>query len=49
MLGVYTTAEREEDEVRIRGPYDLQHRFFSALQAWKNFSVESFTSFADIP
>jgi len=32
MLGVYTTAEREEDEVRIRGPYDLQHRFFPAPQ-----------------
>jgi hypothetical protein len=32
MLGVYMTAKREEYEVRIRRPYDLQHRFFPAPQ-----------------
>jgi hypothetical protein len=48
MLGVYMTAEREEYEVRIHRPYDLQHRFFPASQTRIDLSVEFFTSFAGI-
>jgi hypothetical protein len=48
MLGVDMATEREEYEVRIRRPYDLQHQFFPASQTRIDLSVEFFTSFAGI-
>jgi hypothetical protein len=48
MLGVDMATEREEYEVRIRRPYDLQHHFFPAPQTRIDLSVEFFTSFAGI-
>jgi hypothetical protein len=48
MLGVDMAAEREEDEVGILRPYDLQHRFFPAPRTRIDLSVEFFTSFASI-
>jgi len=48
MLGVDMTTEREQDEVRILRPYDLQHQFFPAPQIQINLSVEFFKSFAGI-
>jgi hypothetical protein len=48
MLGVEMATEREEYEVNIRRPYDLQHQFFPAPQTRIDLSVEFFTSFAVI-